>query len=217
MTLGALPGAFYIKPPRHQSVAIREQTSKAFSVVFWNPWRRCRPPMSRRRDLLLLLEKIAARGHVRAAGHARTLIGGLFKWGLSKDYPGERSIARVAIVRPGHAARSRTRLPMKFTRSGSGSKGTRAPVVRDSAAGSVSLLADRIGEVGGLVIAEIDTSPSGYGRCRRRARRTRSRALCLSLASLARSSRSASRKHSRWHSIPVREQATSIDCNPRSE
>ena len=39
----------------------------------------------KRRDLLPLLEKIAARGHLRAAGHAQTLIGGLFKWALSRD------------------------------------------------------------------------------------------------------------------------------------
>ena len=39
----------------------------------------------KRRDLLSLLEAIAARGHLRAAGHAQTLIGGMFKWGLSRD------------------------------------------------------------------------------------------------------------------------------------
>ena len=39
----------------------------------------------KRRDILPLLEAIAARGHLRAAGHARTLIGGMFKWALSRD------------------------------------------------------------------------------------------------------------------------------------
>ena len=39
----------------------------------------------KRRDLLSLLEAIAARGHLRSAGHAQTLIGGMFKWGLSRD------------------------------------------------------------------------------------------------------------------------------------
>ena len=39
----------------------------------------------KRRDLLSLLEAIAARGHLRAAGYAQTLIGGLFKWALSRD------------------------------------------------------------------------------------------------------------------------------------
>ena len=39
----------------------------------------------RRRDLSPLLEAIAARGHERAAGNARTLIGGLFRWGEEQD------------------------------------------------------------------------------------------------------------------------------------
>ena len=39
-----------------------------------------------RRDLSPLLEVIASAGHERAAGHARTLIGGLFKWGETMDF-----------------------------------------------------------------------------------------------------------------------------------
>ena len=38
-----------------------------------------------RRNLAPLLEEIAAAGHERAAGNARTLIGGLFKWAESQD------------------------------------------------------------------------------------------------------------------------------------
>jgi integrase len=40
----------------------------------------------KRRDLLPLLETIAARGHLRSAGLAQTLLGGMFKWALSRDY-----------------------------------------------------------------------------------------------------------------------------------
>jgi integrase len=42
----------------------------------------------RRRDLVPLLEAIAARGHARSAGKARTLIGGLFKWAETRDIVG---------------------------------------------------------------------------------------------------------------------------------
>ena len=39
----------------------------------------------KRRDLAPLFEVVAAEGHERAAGNARTLIGGLFGWALSQD------------------------------------------------------------------------------------------------------------------------------------
>jgi integrase len=42
----------------------------------------------RRRDLAPLLEAIAARGHARSAGKARTLVGGMFKWAETQDYIG---------------------------------------------------------------------------------------------------------------------------------
>jgi integrase len=39
----------------------------------------------RRRDIGPLLEEIAARGHERAAGRARTLVGGMFRWAVTQD------------------------------------------------------------------------------------------------------------------------------------
>jgi integrase len=153
MTLGALL-ELYIS----RRIANRLRSARSVASIL----RRVLEPLAsmpaadiKRRDLLLLLEEIAARGHVRAAGHARTLIGGLFKWGLSQDFI-ENDRSRALPAYDQGTPRDRVLSPDEIHSFWFWLE-TLAPVIRDAL--RVQLATGcRIGEVGGLVIAEIDAS-----------------------------------------------------------
>jgi integrase len=153
MTLGALLG-LYIS--RRVTNRLRSASSVA-SIL-----RRVLEPLAstpaaevKRRDLLLLLEEIADRGHVRAAGHARTLIGGLFKWGLSQDYV-ENDPSRALPSYDQGTPRDRVLTPDEIHSFWFWLE-TLAPVVRDAL--RVQLATGcRIGEVGGMLVSEVDRS-----------------------------------------------------------
>ena len=109
----------------------------------------------KRRDLLFLLEEIAARGHIRAAGHAKTLIGGLFKWALSQDVI-ENDPSRALPAYDQGTPRDRVLTPDEIHSFWFWLEAL-APAVRDALRFQLST-GCRVGEVGGLVIAEIDAS-----------------------------------------------------------
>ena len=153
MTLGALLDLYISR-----RIANRLRSASSVASIL----RRVLKPLAstpaadvKRRHLLLLLEKIATRGHARAAGHARTLIGGLFKWALSQDII-ENDPSRALPAYDQGTPRDRVLTPDEIHSFWLWLE-TLAPVVRDAL--RVQLATGcRIGEVGGLVIAEIDTS-----------------------------------------------------------
>ena len=153
MTLGALL-ELYIS----RRIANRLRSARSVASIL----RRVLEPLAsmpaadvKRRDLLLLLEAIAARGHVRAAGHARTLIGGLFKWGLSQDFI-ENDRSRALPAYDQGTPRDRVLSPDEIHSFWFWLE-TLAPVIRDALRFQLAT-GCRIGEVGGLAIAEIDAS-----------------------------------------------------------
>jgi integrase len=109
----------------------------------------------KKRDLAPLLGEIAACGHIRAAGHAKTLIGGLFKWALSEDLVDVDPTRGLPAYDQG-TPRDRVLTPDEI-RSFWFWVETFAPAVRDALRFQLST-GCRVGEAGGLVIAEIDTS-----------------------------------------------------------
>jgi integrase len=151
MTLGALL-ELYIS----RRIANRLRSARSVTSIL----RRILEPLAsmpaagiKRRDLLLLLEESAGRGHVRAAGHARTLIGGLFKWGLSQDII-ENDPSRGLPAYDQGTPRDRT-LTADEVQSFWFWVEAFAPVMCDALRFQLST-GCRIGEVGGMLAGEID-------------------------------------------------------------
>jgi integrase len=151
MTLGALSDLYF---KRRIAGRLRSASSVESTI------RRVLEPLAsmpaadvKRRDLLAPLEEIAARGHVRAAGHARTLIGGLFKWGLSQDII-ENDPSRALPAYDQGTPRDRVLAPDEIHAFWFWVE-TFAPVVRDALRFQLAT-GCRISEVGGMVVGEID-------------------------------------------------------------
>ena len=153
MTLGALTDS-YLK----RRVTNRLRSAPSVESII----RRVLEPLAsmpadevKRRDLLLLLEEIAARGHVRAAGHAKTLIGGMVKWALSQDIIANDPSRALPAYDQG-TPRDRVLTPDEIQSFWFWLE-TLAPVVRDTLRFQLST-GCRIGEVGGMLVGEIDRS-----------------------------------------------------------
>ena len=153
MTLGALRDS-YLK----RRVVGRLRSSASVESIL----RRVLEPLAsmpandvKKRDLSPLLGKIAARGHVRAAGHAKTLIGGLFKWALGEDLVDADPTRGLPAYDQG-TPRDRVLAPDEL-QSFWFLVETFAPVVCDALRFQLST-GCRIGEVGGMMAGEIDRS-----------------------------------------------------------
>jgi integrase len=107
----------------------------------------------RRRDLAPLLEAIAAAGHERAAGNARTLIGGLFKWAETQEFVSSDPTRGLPTYDLG-APRDRV-LDTDEIRAAWSWFDTLPSAVADILKMQL-LVGARVGEVAGMLAAEVD-------------------------------------------------------------
>ena len=108
----------------------------------------------RKRDLLPLLETIASSGHERAAGRARQIVGGLFRWAESLDIVSSdvsRGLPRYDLgqARDRVLSEAEIRLLWPWFESLS-------PAIADALRVQL-LIGARIGEIGGMTSAEVDS------------------------------------------------------------
>ena len=110
-----------------------------------------------KRDLLPLLEKIAAKGYERAAGKARQLVSGMFKWAETRDIVSAdptRSLPSYDQGSPRDRVLSEEEIPVFWAWL---ERSTLSSAMADALRVQL-LIGARIGEVAGMALDEIDQS-----------------------------------------------------------
>ena len=110
-----------------------------------------------KRDLLPLLEKIAAKGYERAAGKARQLVSGMFKWAETRDIVSAdptRSLPSYDQGSPRDRVLSEEEIPVFWAWL---QRSTLSSAMADALRVQL-LIGARIGEVAGMALDEIDQS-----------------------------------------------------------